>query len=126
MQRLFSTFPAGGPGVGLLLLRLVLGGSLLAQGAAWSDGRGVLASGCGALLVVGFLTPLAALAAGLLIAGAAAGGSAAASPLFGSTLSVCYGVVVALAVALLGPGALSLDARRFGRRELIVPRRNSQ
>jgi uncharacterized membrane protein YphA (DoxX/SURF4 family) len=30
--------------------------------------------------------------------------------------------VVALAVVLLGPGALSIDARLFGRREIIIPR----
>jgi hypothetical protein len=29
---------------------------------------------------------------------------------------------MALAVALIGPGAYSLDARLFGRREIIIPR----
>jgi hypothetical protein len=30
-------------------------------------------------------------------------------------------LVDAAALALLGPGALSLDARLFGRREIIIP-----
>jgi len=30
-------------------------------------------------------------------------------------------IVDAAALALLGPGALSLDARLFGRREIIIP-----
>jgi hypothetical protein len=34
----------------------------------------------------------------------------------------CLVMVVAVAVILLGPGALSLDARLFGRREIIIPR----
>jgi hypothetical protein len=29
--------------------------------------------------------------------------------------------VMAAALACLGPGAFSLDARRFGRREIVVP-----
>jgi uncharacterized membrane protein YphA (DoxX/SURF4 family) len=29
--------------------------------------------------------------------------------------------VIATAVVLLGPGALSMDARLFGRREIIIP-----
>ena len=31
-------------------------------------------------------------------------------------------VVDAAALALLGPGALSIDARLFGRREITIPR----
>jgi hypothetical protein len=31
-------------------------------------------------------------------------------------------VAVAAALVLLGPGALSIDARLFGRREIVVPR----
>jgi hypothetical protein len=30
-------------------------------------------------------------------------------------------VVDATAIALLGPGAFSLDARLFGRREILIP-----
>lgn len=112
VQRLFSTFPAGAPGAGLLMLRLLLGGTLATQGALREDAVGVFEAACGALLVAGFATPVAALAGAIL--GLAAG-------LHG--WPAVYVSVVALAVALLGPGAFSLDARRFGRRELVVPRR---
>jgi hypothetical protein len=30
-------------------------------------------------------------------------------------------IVPAITIALLGPGAFSLDARMFGRREILVP-----
>jgi hypothetical protein len=31
-------------------------------------------------------------------------------------------IVVAVAIALLGPGAISLDSALFGRRKVIIPR----
>jgi uncharacterized membrane protein YphA (DoxX/SURF4 family) len=34
--------------------------------------------------------------------------------------AVCLGVV-SISLILLGPGAFSLDARLFGRREIIIP-----
>jgi len=34
--------------------------------------------------------------------------------------------VIALAVICLGPGAYSLDARLFGRREIIIPTRSAK
>ena len=30
-------------------------------------------------------------------------------------------IILAVTIALLGPGAFSLDARMFGRREILVP-----
>jgi len=30
-------------------------------------------------------------------------------------------VVLAIVIALLGPGAFSVDARMFGRREILIP-----
>ena len=75
MQRIFSTFPNGRPGAGLFLLRCVLGITLLAQGAQhlfkWHDLTsliGVVALVLiviSALLLVGYLTPLASVLAGL-------------------------------------------------------------
>jgi uncharacterized membrane protein YphA (DoxX/SURF4 family) len=34
--------------------------------------------------------------------------------------------VVAVVIALLGPGAFSIDARLFGRREILIPRQGPQ
>jgi hypothetical protein len=40
-----------------------------------------------------------------------------------SKLAVILIAIVATAIACLGPGAFSADARLFGRREIIIPRR---
>ena len=70
----------------------------------------------GMLLLAGFMTPVVAVVIGLVHLGAAFfhyGG--------GGEL-----VVLAGAVALLGPGAFSIDARLFGRREVFIPRRANE
>lgn len=78
----------------------------------------------GMLLFAGFLTPavggmvaLGGLGIGL---GWLPAGSAA---LFNSNLSVTFGATILLAIIVLGPGAFSVDARLFGRREIIIPPR---
>src|SRR5262245_8507628 len=75
VQRYFSTFPGSRPGVGLLLLRIVVGGVASAQGAlylthmvgptalTWVTGG--LAVVSGAALVAGFLTPVVGAVTGL-------------------------------------------------------------
>lgn len=35
---------------------------------------------------------------------------------------IVFEVTIPIAVAFLGPGAFSLDARLFGNREIIIPR----
>ena len=40
---------------------------------------------------------------------------------FGSWLALAFFIVMATAIVLLGPGAFSLDARLFGRREIVIP-----
>jgi uncharacterized membrane protein YphA (DoxX/SURF4 family) len=116
VQRLFSTFPSGPPGIGLLLLRISVAVAL-ALSFSWHQGiplAAVVASWVTCVaLCVGFYTPVAALLA-FVMQGAL---------LCVRLLSVEASVVVlldALALALLGPGAYSLDARRFGRRVLDV------
>jgi uncharacterized membrane protein YphA (DoxX/SURF4 family) len=115
----------------LLLLRAVLGAAVITEGffyftrpdyahAAWFSG--CLALAAGALLLAGFLTPIAAAAVGV---GAAAVGLSLLPPaspnFFDSRSSLVFAITMLVAIAGLGPGAFSVDARIFGRREIIIP-----
>ena len=130
MQRLFSSFPRGWPGVGLLLLRATVGLALTAQGGAWLTGGdplwvwtvGLLFVATGAALWIGCLTPAAAALAELLSVGLALSRLPSSAPnVLGCAPATIFLVVMATAVLLLGPGGFSLDARWFGRREVVIP-----
>jgi len=120
-------------GLGLLLLRAAVGVAAIIHGVVYLSDSGAPALGVslvggmevvsGASLLAGFLTPIAG---GILALGAIATALSsvplhAGNP-FETKLMAVLAVVVAAAVILLGPGALSLDARLFGRREIIIPR----
>ena len=76
----------------------------------------------GILLLIGFLTPIAGSVAGLGAIGAAFSLFPVSSPtLFDSKMAVVFALTMLLGIILLGPGAFSLDARMFGRREIIFP-----
>ena len=83
---------------------------------------GLLAMAAGALLAIGFLTPCAG---ALVVLGCAV----LTQPwLRVLTLedaperrAALFVGVVAAALLPLGPGAFSLDARLFGRREIVIP-----
>jgi uncharacterized membrane protein YphA (DoxX/SURF4 family) len=114
-------FPPGLPGLALLLLRGSVALALLLHDYSyraalppWVHGAAILIS---LVVSVGYLTPIVASAA--LVAHAviwfAMGAVADAAP-----LSLIF-ALDALALALLGPGAYSLDSRRFGRRLVVLP-----
>jgi uncharacterized membrane protein YphA (DoxX/SURF4 family) len=122
LYRFFSTFPGRAPGAGLLILRTSAGGVTALHGALWltqSADPGALAWVVGLLATLGGLM----LAAGLLTPGAAlAVGASMVSPVLQAEVMVAALVVVnAVALALIGPGAYSIDAYLFGRREIIIP-----
>ena len=96
---------------------LSLGGSLP---VAWLLGLAALAAGV--LLLVGFLTPIAGTAVGLGGIGVALSLLPACSPaVFDSRLAMVFAVTLLIGIILLGPGAFSIDARVFGRRQIIIP-----
>jgi len=81
-----------------------------------------LLAASGALLLIGFLTPVGAALAGVLEVAIRI--SVAPLPygnVFASNSSVALLCALAAALLLLGPGAYSLDARFFGMREIIIP-----
>jgi uncharacterized membrane protein YphA (DoxX/SURF4 family) len=133
LQRTFSGFPSGYPGLGLLLLRVVVGGAASSQalllivtnnGAVNTSAvsvSAVLAFVTGLALIIGFTTPIASV---LLTAGSllltVAPNVARHLTLIDSSLARLEFLAMSVALISLGPGALSLDARLYGRREIEV------
>jgi hypothetical protein len=120
VQRLFAMFPGRGPGVALLFLRISVAATVFFIGSLAS---GVLAERwvyiCALLasVVLGLrlLTPMFSVLAACFEVTALLLPGGVDSPL------VMISALTAIALALLGPGAYSLDARLFGRRVLVVP-----
>jgi putative oxidoreductase len=114
LRRLYSTFAGGWPGIGLLFMRLVVGSVLLvrASGLLWTDPpldatlTVVSLAAPGLLLAAGLWTPLAGMAVAAI----------ELSQILTSenVLASLMAATIAGALAMLGPGRWSLDARLFG------------
>jgi putative oxidoreductase len=123
MQRLFSTFPNGWPGCGLLLLRVTCGAPLLVIGSAtlwagqvdaafWIELFSCLTA---MLMLVGLWTPVAASSQAVL-----QGVLAFAGGTFEWTHLVL--AITHMSLVMLGPGSSSIDARLYGRKRIDLGR----
>lgn len=124
------------PGLALLSLRLTLGATAIIQGIAYLSDHddtpffisaiAFCAVVCGAFLLIGLMTRVAALVVFFGGLGTAAAIIPAANyNLLAPVLSAVYTGVTAVAVILLGPGAFSLDALMCGRREITIPSKSN-
>ena len=133
MQRTFSSFPSGWAGAALLVLRLIVGASatleaglIIARNHAPAHLAMIAAASmaiAGLALIIGFLTPIAS--GCICLIGAVAmmiSIQPAALLLFDSRMAAFEFVVMSAVLAILGPGAISVDARLFGRREVPIRR----
>lgn len=120
MQRLFSVFPNGWPGRGLLLQRVVTAAFLFCFG--FDRHREItlfilhmIGAGAGTLLLLGLWTPVC----GALIAVVEVWIALSYAGCGTSIVLAALGATV----AMIGPGAWSIDARLFGRKHFEIPRR---
>ena len=124
LQRLFSTFTNGWPGKGLLILRLVVFAFLVhdALRVAWGSDRlepkalELIAGALGIFLVLGLWTPITASLAALVELWIAASRA-------GELWAYIMAASIACSLAMLGPGAWSMDAHYFGRKRISIPNR---
>jgi uncharacterized membrane protein YphA (DoxX/SURF4 family) len=122
LRRLFSTFARGWPGIGLLLLRMVAGIVLILRAV---DGMSrpvpigvtalhAIAISMALLLLIGLWTPVAGILLGLIES------CSIFWRLDNPWISILL-ATMALALALLGPGSWSLDARLYGWKVVNLP-----
>jgi len=112
LQRLFSMFPNAWPGAGLLLLRLVSGALLIHQGLIDPPmGRLPIAAVPGAFLIAGLWTPVVGVFVTALELWRAF------TMMQDLRSSVLLGTIGA-ALAMIGPGATSVDNLWFGRKRI--------
>ena len=135
VQNLYSEFPGGRPGLGLLILRLVTCGMLVTF--EWSGlavikamenhtvvkiSLGVLLIIGGAFVLAGFLTTIGSVVVGS-IEGVWAASSAVGSIPGSTSRWLCPLFVVGTVTTLIlaGPGGFSLDAYLFGPKRIEIP-----
>jgi len=125
LQRLFSTFPNSWPGTGLLLLRLNLGIALFYFGTSGLSGQqsiafvqNLIAAVGGVFLLAGLWTPVI----GAVIALDEVWIASLYSQELEDAWIHIFLAILAVSVAMLGPGAWSIDARLFGRKQFCIDR----
>ena len=119
MQRLFSTFANGWPGIGLLLQRsltailLVRFGIIELTGTSYSPSMipQIIGAFAGILLLVGLWTPVVGTLIAVIELWVAM--TQASAPWIPIVLATLGGTA-----AMIGPGAWSIDARLFGRKHI--------
>ena len=123
LQRLFSTFADGWPGLGLLLQRLLTGTILLYCGITHLGKASqfvpitphVIGAGAGILLLVGLWTPVGGALVTIVELWIVLSG-------VGDPLVPLMLAILGATLAMIGPGAWSIDARLFGRKHMEPPR----
>jgi putative oxidoreductase len=126
LQRLFSTFADGWPGIGLLLLRLLTAVALIHFEIASLREVPPLATfvlqiigvGAGILLLVGLWTPVAGALVAIVTVWIAFSRYFSHS---GDPWIPIIEAALGAALAMVGPGAWSVDARLFGRKRIDIP-----
>jgi uncharacterized membrane protein YphA (DoxX/SURF4 family) len=126
LRRLYSTFAGGWPGIGLLILRLVLGSVLVVRASfkLWSDpplnltiASVILLAGA-ILLMLGLWTPIVGTIVALVELWKIL-------MLPGDKWVWLLLGTISVAVAMLGPGLWSVDARLFGWKRVEAPPRKN-
>jgi len=126
VQRLFTGFPDGWPGISILFLRFGVGIPLVYDAITRLSAtphfipftRELLAAGAGILLLAGLWTPVAGTLAATLQLWIAFSGA-------DNLRAVLLLVALGATLAMLGPGAWSVDALLFGRKRIDIPNRRA-
>jgi putative oxidoreductase len=126
LQRLFSTFASGWPGVGLLLLRLLTGAAVIYFGIAnvleapplAITVLQIIGAVAGILLLIGLGTPVAGTLAAIVKVWIALSRFFSHS---GDPWIPIVQAVLGAVLAMVGPGAWSIDAQLFGRKRIDFP-----
>jgi putative oxidoreductase len=128
VQRLFSTFADGWPGAGILLLRLLTGAALIDFGISGiregppplTVALQIIGMAAAILLLVGVFTPVAGVLAAAVKVWIAISrfSSHSGDSHSGDPWVTLAQAILAAALAMIGPGAWSIDARRFGRKHI--------